>query len=258
MKKSFVSALLFSILTLSLHAAIQTEPQQNDTNQHKTLIENTASGTSASDQNKLSGKEDLLIDSSGQVLPNTNKTGFSPATILRGILGMFVLILIAFLFSSNRKAIAWRVVIYGLLIQVTLAVSILYIPIVRKSFEFAGKLFVLVLDFTRAGSVFLFGSLLDTDKMGMIFAFQILPTIIFFSALTSLFFYLGIIQKIVYALAWLMTKVLKLSGAESLSVAGNIFLGQTESPLMIKAYLPTMNRSEILLVMAGGMATLAG
>ncbi len=258
MKKSFVSALLFSILTLSLHAAIQTEPQQNDTNQHKTLIENTASGTSASDQDKLSGKEDLLIDSSGQVLPNTNKTGFSPATILRGILGMFVLILIAFLFSSNRKAIAWRVVIYGLLIQVTLAVSILYIPIVRKSFEFAGKLFVLVLDFTRAGSVFLFGSLLDTDKMGMIFAFQILPTIIFFSALTSLFFYLGIIQKIVYALAWLMTKVLKLSGAESLSVAGNIFLGQTESPLMIKAYLPTMNRSEILLVMAGGMATLAG
>ncbi|MDX2442170.1 MAG: nucleoside transporter C-terminal domain-containing protein [Bacteroidales bacterium] len=171
---------------------------------------------------------------------------------------MVVLIFIAFVFSTNRKAISWKVVGVGLSIQVLLAVGILYVPIIRKLFEFAGRLFVLVLDFTKAGSEFLFGSLLDMDKMGMIFAFQILPTVVFFAALTSLLFYLGIIQKIVYVLAWLMTKLLKLSGAESLSVAGNIFLGQTEAPLMIKAYLEKMSRSEIFLVMVGGMATLAG
>ena len=116
----------------------------------------------------------------------------------------------------------------------------------------------MILDFTKAGTEFLFGGFLNTETYGFIFAFQVLPTIIFFSALTSLIFYLGIIQKVVYALAWLMTKAMKLSGAESLSVAGNIFLGQTESPLMIKAYLEKMTRSEILLVMTGGMATLAG
>ena len=115
-----------------------------------------------------------------------------------------------------------------------------------------------ILDFSKSGAEFLFGSFLDAEKHGFLFAFQVLPTIIFFSALTSLLFYLGVIQKIVYWLASLMTRVLKLSGAESLSVAGNIFLGQTESPLMIKAYLSKMNRSEILLVMTGGMATLAG
>ncbi len=123
---------------------------------------------------------------------------------------------------------------------------------------FFGHIFVKILDFTKAGTDFLFGTLVDTSQFGMIFAFQILPTIIFFSALTSLLFYWGIIQKVVWALAWVFTKLMKLSGAESLSVAGNIFLGQTESPLMIKAYLPKMNDSEIMLVMTGGMATLAG
>lgn len=203
-------------------------------------------------------KEISLISDTGSVIPDSDKPGFSLTSLLRGLLGMLVLILIAYIFSSNRKAISWRVVLIGLSIQISLAIGILYVPFIRKIFEFAGKLFVLVLDFTKAGSEFLFGSLLDMDKMGMIFAFQILPTVVFFSALTSLLFYLGIIQKIVYGLAWLMTKALKLSGAESLSVAGNIFLGQTESPLMIKAYLEKMNKSEILLVMAGGMATLAG
>lgn len=203
-------------------------------------------------------KEISLISDTGSVIPDSDKPGFSLTSLLRGLLGMLVLIIIAYIFSSNRKAISWRVVLIGLSIQISLAIGILYVPFIRKIFEFAGKLFVLVLDFTKAGSEFLFGSLLDMDKMGMIFAFQILPTVVFFSALTSLLFYLGIIQKIVYGLAWLMTKALKLSGAESLSVAGNIFLGQTESPLMIKAYLEKMNKSEILLVMAGGMATLAG
>ncbi len=185
-------------------------------------------------------------------------TGITLTGVLRGLLGMFSLIAIAWIFSSNRRAIAWKVVIIGLLIQVSLAAGILYLGPVRYAFEFVGKIFVSILDFTKAGSVFLLGGLMDSETYGFIFAFQVLPTIIFFSALTSLLFYLGIIQKIVYGLAWLMTKALKISGAESLSVAGNIFLGQTESPLMIKAYLEKMNRSEILLVMIGGMATLAG
>lgn len=256
MKKLFLFTLLFSFFSFSI-LAIQQGSQQESTDQQSSFPESGISDTNISSQNDTE-KKNLLLDNSGKVLPAQKDSGFSLITILRGLLGMMVLIIIAWTFSTDRRSISWSVVSYGLLIQVSLAVSILYIPFVRKAFEFVGKLFVLVLDFTRAGSEFLFGSLIDTEKMGMIFAFQILPTIIFFSALTSLLFYLGIIQKIVYGLAWLMTKVLKLSGAESLSVAGNIFLGQTESPLMIKAYLPVMNRSEILLVMAGGMATLAG
>jgi len=183
---------------------------------------------------------------------------FSWMKIFRGLLGLFCLIFIAWIFSKNRRAIAWRVVLTGLLIQIVLAFCVLQIPFVQSFFEFVGKMFIAVLDSTKEGSEFLLGGLLNVDSYGFIFAFQILPTIIFFSALTSLFFYLGIIQKIVYALAWMMTKAMKLSGAESLSVAGNIFLGQTESPLLIKAYLPSMTKSEILLVMIGGMATMAG
>lgn len=176
----------------------------------------------------------------------------------RGLLGMLVLIGICYALSNNRRKISWRVVAIGLMIQVLLAIGVLYVPFVREIFELGGKIFVKILDFTRAGSEFLLGELLDSESYGFIFAFQVLPTIIFFSALMSLMFYLGVIQKIVWFLAWLMSKVLKLSGAESLSVAGNIFLGQTESPLMIKAYLSRMNHSEIFLVMTGGMATLAG
>lgn len=183
---------------------------------------------------------------------------FSFWSIFRGIIGILFLIGIAYLFSNNRRAISWRVVGIGLAFQIILAFSILKIPAVAWIFETAGKIFVVILDFTHEGSEFLLGGLLDVSSYGFIFAFQVLPTIIFFSALTSLFFYLGIIQKIVYYLALVMTKVLGISGAESLSVAGNIFLGQTESPLMIKAYLDKMNRSEMLLVMSGGMATLAG
>jgi concentrative nucleoside transporter, CNT family len=183
---------------------------------------------------------------------------FSVHNIFRGLLGMVVLILVAWLFSNNRNAISWKLVFIGLSIQVLLAIGVLQVPAVNDFFGFIGRIFVRILDFTKAGTEFLFGGFLDTSTFGFIFAFQVLPTIIFFSALTSLLFYLGVLQKIVFALAWLMTKALKLSGAESLSVAGNVFLGQTESPLMIKAYLPRMTSSEILLVMTGGMATLAG
>jgi concentrative nucleoside transporter, CNT family len=194
----------------------------------------------------------------GTTVVPAGEFGFNLMTVLRGLTGMLGLILIAWVFSSNRKAIAWKVVATGLAIQLLLAFGILQVPFVQNFFELIGKIFVVILDFTKAGTDFLFGGFLDTSTYGYIFAFQVLPTIIFFSALTSLLFYLGIIQKIVYGLAWLMTKAMKISGAESLSVAGNIFLGQTESPLMIKAYLEKMNRSEILLVMTGGMATMAG
>lgn len=183
---------------------------------------------------------------------------FGITNILRGLFGMLVLIGIAWIFSANRKAVSWKLVAIGLTIQVLLAFGILQVPAIQYFFELVGKIFVVILDFTKAGTEFLFAGFLNTETYGFIFAFQVLPTIVFFSALTSLLFYLGIIQKIVYVLAWLMTKALKLSGAESLSVAGNIFLGQTESPLMIKAYLPNMTKSEMLLVMTGGMATMAG
>jgi len=189
-----------------------------------------------------------------------NSAGFSLKSLGRGALGMAVLVLIAWLFSTNRKQVKWKVVGIGLSTQIVLAVSILYIPAVQAVFEAAGGVFVKILDFSMEGTKYLFKSF-DTGEIEsplMNFAVTILPTIIFFSALTSVLFYYGIIQKVVYGLAWVMSKIMRLSGAESLSVAGNIFLGQTESPLMIKAYLEKMNKSEILVVMAGGMATLAG
>ncbi|MDB2385182.1 Na+ dependent nucleoside transporter [Polaribacter sp.] len=185
--------------------------------------------------------------------------GFSFTSLWRGVLGMFSLIAIAFLFSSNKKQINWKTVGLGLFFQLLIAVGVLKVGFIQSGFEVVGGLFVKVLDFTRAGSKFLFeGLVVDMDTFGFIFAFQVLPTIIFFSALTSLLFYLGIIQFIVKGFGILLSKTLKISGAESLSVAGNIFLGQTEAPLLIKAYLEKMNRSEMLLVMIGGMATVAG
>ena len=186
--------------------------------------------------------------------------GFTANSLFRGLLGMFVLILISYLLSANRKAINWRTVGLGLGAQIILAIGVLKVPFVQSFFEWVGSLFIAVLDFTMEGTKFLFAAF-STGKIEaplITFAISILPTVIFFSALTSVLFYLGIIQRVVKGLAWLLSKLLQVSGAESLSVAGNIFLGQTESPLMIKAYLEKMNRSEILLVMIGGMATVAG
>ncbi|MFO7617851.1 MAG: nucleoside transporter C-terminal domain-containing protein [Bacteroidales bacterium] len=185
-------------------------------------------------------------------------TQIKAINLLRGFFGLAVLIFIAWLFSANRKAVSWRLVGIGLGLQLLLAIGVLMVRPVQFFFEFVGKMFVKVLDFSQVGAQFLFGSLVDTDSFGAIFAFQILPTIIFFSALASILFYYGIIQKVVGVLAWLLGKALHLSGAESLVAAGNIFLGQTEAPFMIKAYLEKMNKSEILLVMIAGMATVAG
>ena len=184
--------------------------------------------------------------------------GMTLVGVTQALGGIVALLLIAYLCSSNRKAINWKTVGFGLMLQFVLALSILKLSWVQTIFNAIGKIFVSILDFTAAGSVFLFGDLMNADTYGFIFVFQILPTIIFFAALTSLLFYLGVLQFLVKILAKGTAKLLNISGAESLSVVGNIFLGQTEAPLLIKAYLPKMNRSEMLLVMVGGMATVAG
>jgi CNT family concentrative nucleoside transporter len=184
---------------------------------------------------------------------------FNLAAIARGALGLVVLVFLAFLMSTNRRKINWPLVLKGLAIQILFALSILKIPAIRNAFDGLSKFFVKLLSFTQEGSEFLFGGLMDaSDSFGYIFAFQVLPTVIFFSALTSLLFYYGILQKVVFAFAWLMKRIMKLSGAESLAAAGNIFLGQTEAPLLVKPYINKMTNSELLCLMSGGMATIAG
>ena len=208
----------------------------------------------------------LLLEENGVLFTfNAAKTEpqksnrFSLMAILRGLLGMATLIGIAFAFSRNRKGVKWQLVWKGLLIQLIFAVAILKVPLIQNSFEWLSAIFVTVLGFTREGSLFLFGDLIENvNSFGFIFAFQVLPTILFFSALTSVLFYYGILQKIVYAFALFMKKTLNLSGSESLAAAGNIFLGQTESPLLIKPYIDRMTLSELLCLMSGGMATIAG
>lgn len=204
---------------------------------------------------KIKEATTTLNEESGAIIPSK---GFTMNSLWRGVLGMMALIFIAFLFSNNKKAINWKTVGIGLAFQLLIAIGVLKVTIIQKAFEAVGQIFINVLDFTRSGSEFLFNDLMDISSFGFIFAFQVLPTIIFFSALTSVLFYMGIIQKVVKGFGWLLSKLLKISGAESLSVAGNIFLGQTEAPLLIKEYLEKMNKSEMLLVMIGGMATVAG
>ncbi len=214
-------------------------------------IQNDATLTPQSTANKA-----VITTDSEEIVPSTN---FTFTSFWKGVLGMFSLIVIAFLCSANRKAINWKRVAVGLSLQIVIAVGVLKVSFIQGAFELVGKLFIEILEYTKAGSSFLFAGLIsDMDSFGYIFAFQVLPTIIFFSALTSLLFYLGVIQWIVKVLAIGLSKFLGISGMESLSVAGNIFLGQTEAPLLIKAYLEKMNKSEMLLVMIGGMATVAG
>ena len=198
------------------------------------------------------------VTTTAQASSIVSSEGFTLEGFLRGLLGMGILILISYIFSANRKGINWKTVSFGLLAQLILAIGVLKVPFIQGLFEIVSKVFVKILEFTQAGSEFLLGDMMNVESFGYIFLFQVLPTIIFFSALTSVLFYLGIIQRVVKFLAWILTKLLGISGAESLSVAGNIFLGQTEAPLMIKAYLDRMSKSEILLVMVGGMATVAG
>ena len=184
--------------------------------------------------------------------------GISITSVIRGIIGMSSIVFIAYLLSNNKKRIDWKTIIIGLSSQLIIAVAVLKIDFVRMVFEKIGQGFLAIVTFTNQGSRILFGDLADSSKYGEIFVFQVLPVIIFFSALTSVLYYYRIIQKVVSGLAWMMTKFLNISGQESLAVAGNIFLGQTEAPLLVKGYLNKMNRSEYFLLMTGGMATVAG
>lgn len=177
---------------------------------------------------------------------------------LRGILGMLVLIGICWVVSAKRRSIDWQLVVTGILMQIVFAILVLKVPAVRLIFVWMSHFFVLVLNFTYEGSKLLFGNLMDVESYGYIFAFQVLPTIVFFSALSAMLYYLGILQRIVYVFAWVMSKTMHLSGAESLAAAANIFIGQTEAPLVVKPYLEKMTKSEILCLMVGGMATIAG
>ena len=149
-----------------------------------------------------------------EVTVPTAPAGVSFNSILRGVIGMISILFIAFLFSRKRRAINWGVVFIGLGIQIALAIGVLYVPFVKVFFEFIAKFFVKIMDFTGAGADFLFGSLLDTSSMGYIFAFNVLPTIIFFSALTSLLYYLNVIQIVVVGIAWLLKKAFRLSGVQ--------------------------------------------
>ncbi|MBX2966458.1 MAG: NupC/NupG family nucleoside CNT transporter [Cyclobacteriaceae bacterium] len=185
---------------------------------------------------------------------------------LRGIIGIAVIILIAFAFSMHRKKIDWRLVITGVLLQIVIALLISKVPIVQKGFSILGDGFVTFLSFASRGAEFLFGDLAfnsDSNQgtrhgLGFLFAFQALPMVIFFSSVTAGLYYLGVLQKIVYVFAWLMSKTMRLSGAESLSAAGNVFLGQTESPLLVRPFISRMTQSELNCLMTVGMATIAG
>ena len=177
---------------------------------------------------------------------------------VRGLLGIAVLVGIAYLISRNKKSINWRLVAAGLGIQLVAGLLILKVPLIERLFDKLSQGFVKFLSFSQEGAEFIFGDLVNTASFGFIFAFQVLPTIIFFSTVSAGLYYLGILQKVVYGIAWVMTRSMRLSGAESLSAAGNIFLGQTEAPLLVKPYIADMTRSEIMCLMTGGMATIAG
>lgn len=177
--------------------------------------------------------------------------------ILRGAIGLVALVGIAWLFSRNRKQIDWRLVGIGVSLQVAFGLLITQVPFVAGAFNTVSSGFVTLLGFSSEGAKFLFSDL-TTNKFGFIFAFQVLPTVIFFSTVSAGLYYLGILQKIVYGIAWVMARSMRLSGAESLSAAGNIFLGQTEAPLLVKPFIGTMTRSELMCLMTGGMATIAG
>ena len=183
--------------------------------------------------------------------------GFGIESLLRGVVGIITVLAVSYLMSSNRKKIDWKLVGSGLLIQFVLALSVLYVPFVGTLFELLGKAFIKLMDFTQAGVGFLLGPY-ATKSNGFIFLIHSMPVIIFFTAIVSLFYHWGIIQRVVGAFSWVLRKFMNVSGAEGLVVSGNIFMGMTESPVLIKNYLPTMNRSEIFLVMVAGMGTIAG
>src|SRR5688572_15480746 len=175
-----------------------------------------------------------------------------------GLFGLAVLVGIAWLFSNNKKAVDWRLVITGVTLQIAFAAVVLLVPCGRDVFDALGRGFVKTLGFVNAGSNFIFGSLMDTTKFGFIFAFQVLPTIIFFAALMGVLYHLGVMQLIVRGMAWAITKLMRVSGAETTSVCASVFIGQTEAPLTVRPYISKMTESELITMMIGGMAHIAG
>ena len=185
------------------------------------------------------------------------QSGISLESLLRGILGIITVLAVAYALSYDRKRIDWKLIGGGLFMQLIFALAVLYIPFIGTALELMGKAFIKLMDFTQAGVGFLLGPY-ATKSNGFIFLIHSLPVVIFFSALVSLFYHWGIIQRVVGAFSWLLRKFMNISGAEGLVTSGNIFMGMTESPVLIKNYLPAMNRSEIFLVMVSGMGTIAG
>src|SRR5690606_27582154 len=177
--------------------------------------------------------------------------------IYRGLIGLIFLLVICYLLSSDRRSINWRLVGAGMLIQIVLAILILQVPFIRSAFGVIVNFFVIMIEAVEDAAIFLFGDLARPEET-FGFAFTLLPTIIFFSALSSLLYYLGILHRVVYGIAWLMNRTMTLSGRESLAAAANIFIGHTEAPLAVKPDLENMTRSEIMCLMTGGMATIAG
>ena len=192
-------------------------------------------------------------------------------TILFGILGLVILLSIAWLFSNSKKDINWRIVGTGIGLQLVFAIFVILTPWGSIVFDAIGSFFVKIISFTFDGAEFVFGALasqstfeqafpenMQNQGFGFIFAFQVLPTIIFFSSLMSVLYHLGLMQKIVQGMAWVMAKTMRVSGAEAISVAANVFIGQTEAPLVVRPYVSPMTKSELLTLMIGGMATIAG
>lgn len=175
-----------------------------------------------------------------------------------GLFGLAVLIGIVFLFSNNRKAVDWKLVATGVTLQIAFAALVLLVPGGREVFDWLGQVFVKILSFVNAGSSFIFGSMMDVKTYGFIFAFQVLPTIIFFAALMGVLYHLNVMQAVVRAMAWAITKVMRVSGAETTSVCASVFIGQTEAPLTVRPYIPKMTESELITMMIGGMAHIAG
>ncbi|WP_027003903.1 NupC/NupG family nucleoside CNT transporter [Hugenholtzia roseola] len=178
--------------------------------------------------------------------------------LLRGLVGIALLIGVAFLFSRDRSKIDWQLVGIGIVLQIIFGILVTQVEAVKMGFQAVSEGFVRFLSFADKGAEFVFGGLIDNSKFGFIFAFKVLPTVVFFSTVSAGLYYLGILQKIVYGIAWVMAKTMRLSGAESLSAAGNIFLGQTEAPLLVRPFIPKMTESELMCLMTGGMATIAG
>jgi CNT family concentrative nucleoside transporter len=179
-------------------------------------------------------------------------------SILFGLFGLSVLISIAWLFSNNKRAVDWKLIGTGVFLQIAFAALVLLVPGGKDVFDALGHGFVKVLSFVNAGSGFIFGSLMDTSRFGFIFAFQVLPTIIFFAALMGVLYHLGVMQWIVRGMAWAITKVMRVSGAETTSVCASVFIGQTEAPLTVRPYISRMTESELITMMIGGMAHIAG